>query len=190
MSRDEIILLVYKNRQFSGRIKELTKDLFEDAFQEFMMIICQTNPIKLENAYNDGKIDNYVQRIITRNFKYKTGLFFTKYIKPSKITCSLEKVKEPENIPDPEEQNHHEEEETVREIVERLPNKADENLINSFCNNDKDKVSSKKEVASKVGCNRNWTGKRFEDLKKHIKDELPREIGLNRRKRKRRKNDD
>ena len=80
MNRNKLITKLIKDPKFKGRCVRLS-DTPDDLLQDSFEIVCRMNPEKLLRIYHQGKIDNYIMRII-----------YTTYLNSREILIPVEAI--------------------------------------------------------------------------------------------------
>jgi hypothetical protein len=81
MTAREIINQIAAGREYKDLCKNIAKghELYEDLFQELIIILCEYDSVKLEELYAKGQIKWFIVKIIKNQFQSTTSPFYKKY---------------------------------------------------------------------------------------------------------------
>jgi hypothetical protein len=79
MNARDIINKISRDKDYIQICKNIGRNQWEDLFQELIVILCETDPSKIEDIYNNqgpNKLRGYIIRILENQFKSNTSSFF------------------------------------------------------------------------------------------------------------------
>jgi hypothetical protein len=81
MKAKEIINKIAAGREYKDICRNIAKgnQLYEDLFQELIIILCEYDPVKLEDIYDRGQIKWFIIKILTNQYKSKHSPFHKKF---------------------------------------------------------------------------------------------------------------
>lgn len=81
LSKQQIIELVAANTHYNSICKKIAKDLSEDLYQEFFVVLCEYAPEKIEGIYARGELKYFCVSLLYQMFHFKRTPFHRKFRK-------------------------------------------------------------------------------------------------------------
>lgn len=91
MKAKDIINEIANSKEYKDLCRNITKgnSLWEDLFQELILILCEKEPAKIEELYSKGQLKWFIVTILQNQYKSNTSDFYKDHIRFSQRSTEL-----------------------------------------------------------------------------------------------------